>query len=90
MCAEIRSLCLSVDSKNILVGTFGSEIYELTTKDIKLNIQSKFNAKNIIRGHYCPNKTQLNEVWGLAIFPNNSDTFATCSDDGTLRLWSVS
>lgn len=41
-------------------------------------------------GHYTPNKQALNEVWGLAIFPNNKDLYATCSDDGTLRIWSVS
>jgi len=34
---EIRSLCLSNDNKKILVGTFGSEIYELRTNDTQLN-----------------------------------------------------
>jgi len=29
-------------------------------------------------------------VWGLATFPNNKDFYATCSDDATLRIWSVS
>ncbi|EGR31701.1 hypothetical protein IMG5_103450 [Ichthyophthirius multifiliis] len=90
-CSEIRAMCLSQDCKSLLVGTFGSEIYEFTTKDIKLNNSTKFGTvKNLIRGHYCPNKQQLNEVWGLATFPNNNDLFATCSDDGTLRVWSVS
>jgi WD40 repeat protein len=24
------------------------------------------------------------------MFPNNSDLYATCSDDATMRIWSVS
>jgi WD40 repeat protein len=29
---EIKSVCISPDSKSILIGTAGCEIYELTTK----------------------------------------------------------
>jgi WD40 repeat protein len=29
-----------------------------------------------------------NEVWGLAVFPNDTNKIVTCSDDGTVRIWS--
>ena len=38
-------------------------------------------------GHYTPNQKWLNEVWGLAVFSDN-ERYATCSDDGTVRIWS--
>lgn len=90
MNCEIRSLQLSSDNKNLLVGTYGSEIWELLTKDAKITTSTKFtNPKNLMRGHYTPNKRTSNEVWGLATMSNENDLFATCSDDCTLRLWSI-
>jgi microtubule-associated protein-like 6 len=38
-------------------------------------------------GHYSPNFV-TNEVWGLSLY--DEDNYITCSDDGTLRLWSIS
>jgi hypothetical protein len=38
-------------------------------------------------GHYTPNKKWTNEVWGLAPL-KDGDRFASCSDDGTLRIYS--
>ena len=88
---EIRSLQFSVDNKNIIIGTFGSEIWEISTKDAKISISTKFTGvKNLMRGHYTPNKKSSNEIWGLSTFASDSDYFATCSDDSTLRIWSVS
>ena len=43
-----------------------------------------------MRGHFSPNLQWTNEVWGLDIFRENDDLFATCSDDGTLRIFSIS
>ena len=37
--------------------------------------------------HYSPNNTWTNEVWGLAI---SGDLVFTCSDDATVRCWSLS
>ena len=62
---KIRAL--DVMDKRILVGTFGSEIYQLesslpikdTTADVKVRVFSKNMS-----GHYSPNYV-TNEVWGL-------------------------
>jgi hypothetical protein len=40
-----------------------------------------------MNGHYTPNQTWTNEVWGLATFPNNPDLYVTTADDATLRIW---
>lgn len=37
-------------------------------------------------GHYSPNSKWTNEVWGLSTL---KDQFYTCSDDATIRLWSL-
>jgi microtubule-associated protein-like 6 len=42
-----------------------------------------------MNGHYTPNQKWTNEAWGLSPF-SDGDRFATCSDDGTLRVWSSS
>lgn len=69
---EIKSVALSPDLKSILIGTCGSEIYELTTKDAKITPNSKFQLfKPLMKGHCAPNKKALNEVWGLAVNPND-------------------
>lgn len=44
----------------------------------------------MMSGHYTPNQKWTNELWGLCMFPNNSDLYATCSDDATMRIWSIS
>lgn len=36
--------------------------------------------------HYSPNNTWTNEVWGLHV---SGDYIFTCSDDATLRCWSI-
>jgi len=78
----IRAAYLSSDEKNIIVGTAGCEILQASL--------SNTNAWEVlIRGHYGPCKKDTNEVWGLAVYPDG-DQYVSCSDDGTLRVWSVS
>jgi len=56
-CPEVRAVGVSSDMKNIIIGTYASEIYELSTKDAKISATTKFTApKNVIKGHYTPNK----------------------------------
>ncbi len=43
------------NERQIAVGTYGSEIYELTTKDPNLNGNSVFIPKVLVTGHYTPN-----------------------------------
>ncbi len=44
-----------------------------------------------MKGHYSPNKTTGNELWGLAVYgEQKSDNYITVSDDATLRVWSRS
>ena len=41
-----------------------------------------------MKGHFTPNPSWTNEVWGLAPLNTENDRYLTRSDDGTLRLWS--
>jgi len=41
-----------------------------------------------MKGHFTPNPTWTNEVWGLTPLNTEDDRFLTCSDDATIRLWS--
>jgi len=76
---SIRSVCVDVDNTRILVGTYGSEIYEIQTDE-----EDCSNALQISQGH-CKQ-----ELWGLAMHPTNEDLYATAGDDKTVRVWSIS
>ena len=58
-------------------------------RDVKYSSASKFTVKELTKGHYTPNQQWLNEVWGLCVF-HDGERYATCSDDATLRIWSIS
>ena len=79
VCPMIRSASLNEENTKLVVGTFGSEIFEV-------DVATK-EWRNIVRGHYSPSKgiAVTNEVWGLAMLDEH--TYATCSDDATLRVW---
>lgn len=57
----------------ILVGTKGSEVYEITRASGRMS--------QLAAGH-----TQ-HELWGLAAHPKNPHMFVTAGDDKTVRLW---
>ena len=59
----------------VLVGTKGSEIYEIAMKSGSMIL--------LHEGHHS------NETWGLAMHPTDKDIYATCGDDQTIRIWSV-
>ena len=73
----VRSVCLSTDANRILVGTRGSEIYEISASD-----GSNLNAGSITTGH-CSD-----ELWGLAMHPSKPE-YCTVGDDMTIRVWDV-
>jgi microtubule-associated protein-like 6 len=74
--ACVRSVVWDMASNKILVGTKGSEIYEI----------SKGSKRTVLlnQGH-CSG-----ELWGLAMHPTDSDLLATSGDDKTVRVWSIS
>ena len=82
VCSSIRSICLSSDKTTLLIGTFGSEIYELKV--------ASGDGVMHISGHFAPSRSEnaTNEVWGLAALPD-SHHFLSGGDDGTLRLWNI-
>lgn len=71
----------------ILVGTLGSEIYQLESsgevKNAKEGTKFRVLSKDM-SGHYSPNYV-TNEVWGLGFLDEHQ--YMTCSDDGTIRVW---
>lgn len=66
--SRIRSIDSSPDTKNIVIGTFGSEIFRLKTNDLKINKLTRFNYDVVIQGHSSPSVKNIDEVWGLATF----------------------
>lgn len=80
--SSIRSLCLSPDKSKILIGTYGSEIYELKVESGEGFLH--------ISGHYAPSRSDdaTNEVWGLVMLPDGRE-YLTGGDDGTIRLWNI-
>jgi microtubule-associated protein-like 6 len=91
ICAQVRSVAMSVDKKSLLLGTYGSEIYQIVTSDPKIQKTTTYGAaKELMKGHYTPNQKWTNEIWGLAVYHLDADKWATVSDDATLRVWSKS
>mmetsp|Transcript_29049 Transcript_29049/g.100101 ORF Transcript_29049/g.100101 Transcript_29049/m.100101 type:complete len:1414 (-) Transcript_29049:131-4372(-) len=71
----ISSVCLNSDRRKMLIGTAGSEIYELATID-----GSDLNGGPIVTGH-CSGTLSA-----CAAHPQ-LDEFATVGDDMSLRFW---
>ena len=74
---RIKSLSWSSDGARILVGTMGSEIYEISAGD-----GSNCHSGPIIQGH-CKH-----ELWGLAMNPTKPE-YCTVGDDHSVRLWDI-
>ena len=73
----IRSVCLNSAMNKLLLGTEGSEIFELDVETCQ-----DLHHGPLVCGHY------KDELWGLAESPVKRE-FATVGDDGTLRLWDL-
>lgn len=72
-CPEIQAL--ATKECRVLIGTKGSEIYEV-------NRLNSVEIYRYVQGHF---GTQ-SEVWGLAVHPL-TNKFVTSGDDHTVRLW---
>jgi hypothetical protein len=87
----IRSVCLSSDGTRLLIGTQGSEIYELSapTTATAGNSTSAAVGSTILRGGDALVRGHCkDELWGLAVDASGSE-YCTVGDDGMLCLWSV-
>lgn len=74
---RVKSVCWSADGAKLLVGTMGSELYEISAGD-----GSNFHAGPVLQGH-C-----RHEVRGLAMSPIKPE-FCTVGDDQTVRIWDM-
>ena len=79
---QVRAACLNSDGSKLVIGTWASEVFEVAV--------ATGEVRSLVRGHYAPSRgtAVTNEAWGLHV--SADDEFLTCSDDGTLRLWSLS
>ena len=88
---KIRALDTTDEGKRIVLGTSASEIYELVSHEMKVSANSRYNKIDINKAPFTLNSIDLYYMNGLAVFKTseNAGRFATCSDDGLLRIWSA-
>ena len=55
LCPKLRSVHMSPNGRSLIVGTYGSDIYELVTKDPKITNNTVFLPTVVMNGHYTPN-----------------------------------
>ena len=66
-----------------------SNYFILIHRDAKITTQTQWKMQRcVMRGHFSPNAKWTNEVWGLAMF-NDGDRFVSCSDDASVRIYSI-
>jgi WD40 repeat protein len=85
-----ESVCPGINAfvycdERLVIGTRGSEVFEY---DFNAETGVREFSTAITHGHYSPSSKDLNEVWGLATFPNK-EWYVTVSDDATLRVWDL-
>jgi len=71
---QISSLSWHSDTRKILIGTEGNEVWELSSKD-----GSNINDGPLVSAH-------ASSPMAISAHPNGT-TFATVADDGFLRVW---
>eukprot|EP00606_Chrysophyceae_sp_TOSAG23-5_P001243 GSChrysophyteH2.ASY1.ANO1.529.1 assembled CDS len=70
----VKSVAFSADSNNLIIGTRGSEIFEVAVRS------GSIVGKPMLAGH------GMRELWGLATHPTKNE-FVTSGDDATIRIW---
>ena len=73
------------DGDRLIVGTRGSEVYELNFSMTSNDVSIK---NEITAGHFAPCRKDNNEVWGLTTIPG-TESYVSVGDDGTLRVFSA-
>lgn len=73
---SVRSVFWDINQNKVLVGTRGSEIYELSCHG---------GNTMLLHEAHCDN-----ELFALATHPTDPDRFVTGGDDKTVRVWSIS
>ncbi len=74
---SVRSACLSQDGTKLLVGTKGSEVFEISAAD-----GSDLCGGPVTAGHFS------GRIRGVAVHPMKPE-YATVGDDATLRIWDI-
>ena len=74
---RVRSVSWSPDGTKLLVGTMGSEVYEISAGD-----GSNYHPGPVTQGH-C-----RYQLWGLSMSPVKPE-FCTVGDDQSVRLWDL-
>ncbi|KAG5192222.1 WD40-repeat-containing domain protein, partial [Tribonema minus] len=85
--SAVRSIYLSPDGSQLLVGTQDCELWEVpVTAAISTGNNTAAGLKDceepLVRGHHS------GELWGLAAHPSEGE-YCTAGDDQTLRVWDV-
>lgn len=80
---SIKAMCLT--KSTLLVGTITSAIYQFNLED------GVASLKKHMAGHYgdLSRKDSYGEMWGLAPHPSDANAYATCAEDGTVRVWNI-
>lgn len=88
---EIRSLDCTEDGRRFVIGTINSEIYELSTSDLTISSNSKYQESDILRAPFALANNENSSMQGLEVFtlPELSERFLTCAEDNILRIWST-
>lgn len=90
--SRIRSVCLNENGTELVLGTMGSEIFLLRSKERNKGIsewsQEGLVVECLVRGHYRKDFRKPGKVSGLSVC-SRSNSFCSCSEDGTVRMWSI-
>lgn len=83
LCPRVRSVDWNKGLGSILVGTMGSEIYELAGVGADGKGIAGATAACHLQAHY------RDELWAVAAHPTDNDVAASAGDDGTCRMWNL-